>query len=108
MWAKQLFTFGQFLVSDPTTLRYEVFILCVSCCVQLLQDTLGYALILGSGTVELASSGFRPTRQDVFEFINQCGDISSTNPDEVSHLKGRKRVVPKNTCNRFLSALLHL
>ncbi|XP_044034429.1 protein NO VEIN isoform X2 [Siniperca chuatsi] len=54
---------------------------------QLLQDTLGSTLILGSGSMELASSGFRPTRQDVFEFINQCGDITSTDPDELSHIE---------------------
>lgn len=55
--------------------------------VQLLQDTLGSALILSSSSMELGGSGFRPTRQDVFEFIKQCGDVSSTDPDEVSHLQ---------------------
>ncbi|XP_045924345.1 protein NO VEIN [Micropterus dolomieu] len=58
---------------------------------QLLQDTLGSALILGSGSMELASSGFRPTRQDVFEFINQCGDITSTDPDDLSHIESALR-----------------
>lgn len=59
-----------------------------ACCnVQLLQDTLGSALPLCSGSMEQAGSGIRPTRQDVFEFITQCGDIKSTNPDEVSQLK---------------------
>ena len=65
---------------------YPVFILYDSACVQLLQDTLGSTLFLGSGSMELAGSGFRPTRQDVFEFIKQCGDITSADPDEVSHL----------------------
>jgi len=64
---------------------YTVHILSLAGCVQLLQDTLGSALILGSNT-ELSGSGFRPTRQDVFEFIKQCGSITSTDPDEVSQL----------------------
>ncbi|XP_054860684.1 uncharacterized protein wu:fj29h11 isoform X4 [Amphiprion ocellaris] len=58
---------------------------------QLLQDTLGSTLILGSGSMELAGSGFRPTRQDVFEFIKQCGDITSTDPDELSHIESALR-----------------
>lgn len=52
-------------------------------CVQLLQDALGSALFLGSN-MELTGSSFRPTRQDVFEFIKQCGDVSPTEPDDVS------------------------
>lgn len=59
-------------------------VLFLSCCVQLLQDTLGSTLNLASGSMDIAGSGFRPTRQDVFEFIKQCGNITSTDPDEVS------------------------
>lgn len=51
---------------------------------QLLQDTLGSVVFLGS-----VDGGFRPTRQDVFEFIKQCGIKTSTDPDEVSHSDGR-------------------
>ncbi|XP_035522155.1 protein NO VEIN isoform X1 [Morone saxatilis] len=58
---------------------------------QLLQDTLGSTVILGSGSMELAGSGFRPTRQDVFDFINQCGDITSTDPDDLSHIESALR-----------------
>ncbi|XP_073345224.1 uncharacterized protein [Pagrus major] len=58
---------------------------------QLLQDTLGSTVFLGSGMMEPAGSGFRPTRQDVFEFINQCGDITSTDPDELSHIESALR-----------------
>ncbi|XP_026170473.1 protein NO VEIN isoform X2 [Mastacembelus armatus] len=58
---------------------------------QLLQDTLGSALTLGSGIMEHAGSGFRPTRQDVFEFIKQCGDITTTDPDELSHIEAALR-----------------
>ncbi|KAM4524399.1 uncharacterized protein PAE49_000724 isoform 2-T3 [Odontesthes bonariensis] len=58
--------------------------------IQLLQDTFGSALILGSNT-ELSGSGFRPTRQDVFEFIKQCGSIPSTDPDELSHIEAALR-----------------
>ncbi|KAM7382188.1 hypothetical protein PAMA_012854 [Pampus argenteus] len=59
--------------------------------IQLLQDALGSTLILGSGNMELGGSGFRPTRQDVFEFIKQCGNITSTNPDELSHIESALR-----------------
>ncbi|XP_070783607.1 uncharacterized protein [Enoplosus armatus] len=58
---------------------------------QLLQDTLGTTLILGSGSMQLGCNGFRPSRQDVFEFINQCGDITSTDPDELSHIESGLR-----------------
>lgn len=53
-------------------------------CEQLLQDTLGSVVFLGS-----ADGGFRPTRQDVFEFIKQCGNKTSTDSEEVSHSYGR-------------------
>ncbi|XP_070708112.1 uncharacterized protein [Pempheris klunzingeri] len=55
--------------------------------IQLLQDTVGCTLILGSGSMDLAGSGFRPTRQDMFEFIKQCGDINFADPDELSHIE---------------------
>ncbi|XP_018534128.2 uncharacterized protein wu:fj29h11 [Lates calcarifer] len=58
---------------------------------QLLQDTLGSTLILGSGSMEFTGSGFRPTKQDLFDFINQCGDISSADPDELSHIESALR-----------------
>ncbi|XP_017271683.1 protein NO VEIN isoform X2 [Kryptolebias marmoratus] len=57
---------------------------------QLLQDTLGSALFLGSN-MELTGGGFRPTRQDVFEFIKQCGDASSTEPDKLFHIESALR-----------------
>ncbi|XP_059180709.1 uncharacterized protein wu:fj29h11 [Centropristis striata] len=59
--------------------------------IQLLQETLGSSLILSSGSMDLAGSGFRPTRQDVFEFIKQCGDITPTDPDELSHIESALR-----------------
>nr|XP_019938379.1 PREDICTED: uncharacterized protein LOC109626689 [Paralichthys olivaceus] len=58
---------------------------------QLLQDTLGSTLIVGSCSVELVGSGLRPTKQDVFEFIEQCGDLTSTDPDEISHIESALR-----------------
>lgn len=91
LWNKSLLSFAAlekiswFCHSDETQIHPVFFF--ISGCVQLLQDTLGSTLILGSGSMELAGSGFRPTRQDVFEFITQCGDITSADPDEVSHLK---------------------
>ncbi|XP_058477566.1 uncharacterized protein wu:fj29h11 isoform X2 [Solea solea] len=51
--------------------------------IQLLQDTLGSTLFVGSGGMDPTGSGFRPTKQDVFEFIKQCGNITSTDPDEI-------------------------
>ena len=62
-----------------------VFHLSLSGYVQLLQDSVGTAVFLGGGTMEIAGIGVRPTRQDLFEFINQCGDITSNDPDDVSH-----------------------
>ncbi|XP_030610585.1 protein NO VEIN isoform X2 [Archocentrus centrarchus] len=59
--------------------------------IQLLQDTVGSTLILGSSSMERAGSGFRPSIQDVFEFIKQCGDITSTDPDELSHIESALR-----------------
>ncbi|XP_054612764.1 uncharacterized protein wu:fj29h11 isoform X2 [Dunckerocampus dactyliophorus] len=54
--------------------------------IQLLQDMLGSALILGSD-IELEGSGFRPTRQDIFEFIKQCGQNASSGQDEIFHIE---------------------
>uniref|UniRef100_A0A3Q2QWH8 Wu:fj29h11 n=1 Tax=Fundulus heteroclitus TaxID=8078 RepID=A0A3Q2QWH8_FUNHE len=58
--------------------------------IQLLQETLGSALFLGTN-VELTGSGFRPSRQDVFEFIKQCGTTSSSGPDELAHIEAALR-----------------
>ncbi|XP_061912312.1 uncharacterized protein wu:fj29h11 [Entelurus aequoreus] len=55
--------------------------------IQLLQDMLGSAVILGSCGIEPAGSGFRPTRQDIFEFIKQCGQNTSGGQDEMSHIE---------------------
>ncbi|XP_029953318.1 protein NO VEIN isoform X2 [Salarias fasciatus] len=60
--------------------------------IQLLQDSLGSALILSSGGgAELSGTGFKPTRQDVFEFIKHCGDVTSTDPDELSYIEAALR-----------------
>ncbi|XP_056285066.1 uncharacterized protein wu:fj29h11 isoform X2 [Pseudoliparis swirei] len=80
-----------FLVKDFLSLEQGNFLEFLVKHVQLLQDTLGSTLLLGSGSMELAGSGFRPTRQDVFEFITQCGDIMSTDPDELSHIESALR-----------------
>ncbi|XP_023257114.1 uncharacterized protein LOC111651359 [Seriola lalandi dorsalis] len=58
---------------------------------QLLQDTLGSSLIVGGGGMEPGGSGFRPSRQDVFEFIKQCSDVTSTDPDELSYIESALR-----------------
>ncbi|XP_047465584.1 protein NO VEIN isoform X3 [Mugil cephalus] len=59
--------------------------------IQLLLDTLGSTLILSSNNMGHDGSGFRPNKQDVFEFIKQCGDITSVNPDELSHIESAIR-----------------
>ncbi|XP_054457346.1 uncharacterized protein wu:fj29h11 [Anoplopoma fimbria] len=80
-----------FQVNDFLSLEQGTFLGFLVKHVQLLQDTLGSTLLLGSGSMELAGSGFRPTRQDVFDFITQCGNIMSTDPDELSHIESALR-----------------
>ncbi|XP_051926916.1 uncharacterized protein wu:fj29h11 isoform X2 [Hippocampus zosterae] len=55
--------------------------------IQLLQDVLGPTLILRSGGIESARSFSRPTKQDIFEFIKQCGQTTSGSQDELSHIE---------------------
>ncbi|XP_071400261.1 uncharacterized protein [Centroberyx affinis] len=59
--------------------------------IQLLQETVGGAVSLGSSNMELQGCGFRASRQDVFEFIKQCGAITSTDPDGLSHVESALR-----------------
>nr|XP_046232573.1 protein NO VEIN isoform X2 [Scatophagus argus] len=77
-----------FQVKDFLSLEQGNFLEFLAKHIQLLQETLGSAVFLGSGIMDL---GFRPTRQDVFEFINQCGDITSTDPNELSHIESALR-----------------
>uniref|UniRef100_A0A3B4B300 HTH OST-type domain-containing protein n=1 Tax=Periophthalmus magnuspinnatus TaxID=409849 RepID=A0A3B4B300_9GOBI len=35
-------------------------------------------------SVQLGGASFRPTRQDLFEFIKQCGDLDQTDPEQLS------------------------
>ncbi|XP_069563541.1 uncharacterized protein [Brachyistius frenatus] len=76
-----------FHVKDFRSLEHGNFLEFLVKHIQLLQDTLGSTLTLGSSSTELTGSGFKPTRQDVFEFIKQCGDVTSTDPDELSHIE---------------------
>ncbi|XP_061561757.1 uncharacterized protein wu:fj29h11 isoform X5 [Phycodurus eques] len=55
--------------------------------IQLLQDVLGSTLVLRSWDVKCARSFFRPTKQDVFEFIKQCGKNTAGGQDELSHIE---------------------
>uniref|UniRef100_UPI0037E884B3 uncharacterized protein n=1 Tax=Semicossyphus pulcher TaxID=241346 RepID=UPI0037E884B3 len=82
-----------FQVKDFLSLQQGSFLDFLVKHIQLLQDSLGSTLILGSSSssVELTGCGFRPSRQDVFEFINQCGDINSTDPEELSHIESALR-----------------
>ncbi|XP_061665744.1 uncharacterized protein wu:fj29h11 isoform X2 [Syngnathoides biaculeatus] len=55
--------------------------------IQLLQDVLGSTLILRSWEVKYARCFFRPTKQDIFEFIKQCGKNTACGQDELSHIE---------------------
>uniref|UniRef100_A0A1A7X528 HTH OST-type domain-containing protein n=2 Tax=Iconisemion striatum TaxID=60296 RepID=A0A1A7X528_9TELE len=79
-----------FNIKDFFSLQQGTFLEFLVKHIQLLKDTLGSALFLGNN-MELTGSGFRPTRQDVFEFIKQCGNVSSTDPDELSHIESALR-----------------
>lgn len=68
------------------TIKIKMCILSLSGCVQLLLDTLGSTLILSSNNMEHDGGGFRPNKQDVFEFIKQCGNLTDIDPDAVSQL----------------------
>ncbi|KAK7918618.1 hypothetical protein WMY93_009902 [Mugilogobius chulae] len=59
--------------------------------VQLLQECLGSALFLSSSSVSLGGGGYRPTRQDVFEFIKQCGDLDYADPEQLSFVEAALR-----------------
>ncbi|KAM6963611.1 uncharacterized protein LKV04_019674 [Tautogolabrus adspersus] len=80
-----------FQVKDFLSLKQGNFLEFLVKHIQLLQDCLGTTLILSSSSMELSGSGFRPSRQDVFEFINQCGDITSTDLEELSHIESALR-----------------
>uniref|UniRef100_A0A673AIR0 Wu:fj29h11 n=1 Tax=Sphaeramia orbicularis TaxID=375764 RepID=A0A673AIR0_9TELE len=83
----------QFHVKDFLSLEHGSFLefLVKHIQVQLLQESVGSALILSSSSMELAGSGFRPTRQDVFEFIKQCGDINTSDPEQLSYIESALR-----------------
>ncbi|MEQ2224045.1 hypothetical protein ILYODFUR_003396 [Ilyodon furcidens] len=79
-----------FNIKDFVSLEQGTFLDFLVKHIQLLQETLGSALFLRPN-VELTGSGFRPTRQDVFEFIKQCGHISSTDPNELALIESALR-----------------
>uniref|UniRef100_A0A3B3WWM6 HTH OST-type domain-containing protein n=1 Tax=Poecilia mexicana TaxID=48701 RepID=A0A3B3WWM6_9TELE len=54
----------------------------------LLQESLGSALFLETNA-QLTGSGFRPTKQDLFEFIKQCGNLAHIETALRSHYKVR-------------------
>uniref|UniRef100_A0A3Q2G8V1 Wu:fj29h11 n=1 Tax=Cyprinodon variegatus TaxID=28743 RepID=A0A3Q2G8V1_CYPVA len=60
-----------FHIKDFLSLKQGTFLNFLVKHIQLLQEALGSALFLGT-SVEVTGSGFRPSRQDVFEFIKQC------------------------------------
>ncbi|XP_023805116.1 uncharacterized protein LOC101171115 isoform X2 [Oryzias latipes] len=58
--------------------------------IQLLQESLGSLLFLEDNN-NLAGCGFRPCKQDVFEFIQQCGKTTPSDPDELSCVESALR-----------------
>ncbi|CAB1338211.1 unnamed protein product [Coregonus sp. 'balchen'] len=56
------------------------------------QETVGGAVVVGSSSGggqdwQGQGCGFRPSRQDVFEFIKQCGTTAANEPDGLSHIE---------------------
>ncbi|KAM6897522.1 uncharacterized protein FYW49_018807 [Xenentodon cancila] len=80
----------QFHVKDFLALEQGTFLDFLVKHIQMLQDTIGSFVILGSN-MDLSGTGFRPSRQDVFEFIKQCSHVSSTDPDELSQIESALR-----------------
>ncbi|KAI4801184.1 hypothetical protein KUCAC02_000109 [Chaenocephalus aceratus] len=80
-----------FQVKDFLSLQQGNFLEFLVKHIQLLQETLGSTLILGSSGMDLAGSGFRPSRQDMFEFISQCGDFDPSDPDTLYHIESALR-----------------
>ncbi|XP_036073145.1 protein NO VEIN isoform X3 [Oryzias melastigma] len=58
--------------------------------IQLLQESLGSLLFLENNK-NLSGCGFRPSKQDVFEFIQQCGNVASSDPNELSCVESALR-----------------
>uniref|UniRef100_H2MER9 Wu:fj29h11 n=1 Tax=Oryzias latipes TaxID=8090 RepID=H2MER9_ORYLA len=58
--------------------------------IQLLQESLGSLLFLENNK-NLAGCGFRPSKQDVFEFIQQCGSMTPSDPDELCGMESALR-----------------
>ncbi|RVE59880.1 hypothetical protein OJAV_G00193380 [Oryzias javanicus] len=58
--------------------------------IQLLQESLGSLLFLENNK-NLSGCGFRPSKQDVFEFIQQCDNVSPNDPDELSYVESALR-----------------
>ncbi|XP_061564141.1 uncharacterized protein wu:fj29h11 isoform X2 [Cololabis saira] len=80
----------QFHVKDFLALEQGTFLDFLVKHMQMLQEMLGSFIILGNN-MDVAGTGFRPSRQDVFEFIKQCGHVSSTDPDELSQIESALR-----------------
>ncbi|XP_056911618.1 uncharacterized protein wu:fj29h11 isoform X2 [Takifugu flavidus] len=76
-----------FQVKDFLSLEKGTFLEFLAKHTQLLQDTMGSVVFLGS-----VEGGFRPTRQDVFEFIKQCGSKTSNDPEELALIESALRV----------------
>uniref|UniRef100_A0A3P9L2G3 Wu:fj29h11 n=1 Tax=Oryzias latipes TaxID=8090 RepID=A0A3P9L2G3_ORYLA len=70
-----------FQIPDFVSLEQGTFLEFLVKNIQLLQESLGSLLFLEDNN-NLAGCGFRPCKQDVFEFIQQCGKTTPSDPDE--------------------------
>ncbi|KAM9410935.1 uncharacterized protein ACWYII_025836 isoform 8-T9 [Salvelinus alpinus] len=82
-----------FQVTEFTSLDQGSFLEFLVKQAQVLQETVGGAVVVGSSSGGAGQDwqgqgcGFRPNRQDVFEFIRQCGTTSANEPDGLSHIE---------------------
>ncbi|XP_056152733.1 uncharacterized protein LOC130127187 [Lampris incognitus] len=60
--------------------------------IQLLQETVGSSVSLGGRGMDAQGSGFRPSRQDVIEFIKQCGVLTPTDSETLAQIEAALRV----------------
>ncbi|XP_041714657.1 uncharacterized protein wu:fj29h11 isoform X2 [Coregonus clupeaformis] len=83
-----------FQVTEFTSLEQGSFLEFLVKQAQVLQETVGGAVVVGSSSSSGGGQdwqgqgcGFRPSRQDVFEFIKQCGTTAANEPDGLSHIE---------------------
>ncbi|XP_028975778.2 uncharacterized protein wu:fj29h11 isoform X2 [Esox lucius] len=81
-----------FQVTEFTSLEQGSFLDFLVKQAQVLQETVGGTVVVGSSSSsgpdwQGLGCGFRPSRQDVFEFIKQFGASTANDPDGLSHME---------------------